>query len=253
MPYAVIDAAIAEVAPALAYAIPEDAVAHPQGKSLKSMRDRLILELGNRNDIPVPMWNEWINDGYVDFYSSLKLPEAQKSYDQVMVVGQPYYNLPLAVDEIQSISATDPMFANTGGTMENVDIQSYRKFPIRSGDPETWFLERRVLVFWPTPSKTFTVTVDVTLLPSKLVLDTDYPALDDKWHEPLFKAAKYRAWEGVQNDVKAQLTNNEMSKLVQRKVARSDDAEDTEYPALRPIFSRRDLLSFRRHQRGRNH
>lgn len=247
MPYLVLDPTAAQAAPTVSFGAPETAATHPLGKSLLAMRTRLILELGRRDDIPAPVWNEWINDAYNEFYASLPLPETQESYGQTLVAGQPLYLTPLSVDAIRTVSASDPADATSGATLEKKDQVFYRKLPVRSGQPEFWFHENRMLVFWPTPDAAYPVTIDCFVNPLPLTADTDYPALDDKWHEPLLKAAKYRAWEGVQNDAKAALVSNETSRLIQRRNDRDALDQDTEYPSMRPVFSHRDLMALRRH------
>lgn len=249
MPYLVLDPSAAQAAPFLSFGLPEAASAHPGGKSLLAMRTRLILELGRRDDIPTPMWNEWINDAYQEFYAALNLPENVASYGQSLVSGQALYLTPPGIDAIRSVSAQDPTDATVGGTLEKKDHVYYRKLPVRTGQPEFWFHEKRMLVIWPTPDAAYPISIDGTIKPIPLVVDTDYPALEDKWHEPLLKAAKYRAWEAVQNDAKAALVSNEMSRLIQRRNDRDALDQDTEYPAMRPVFSQRDLMALRRHSR----
>jgi hypothetical protein len=213
------------------------------------MRSRLILELGNRTDIPVPLWNEWINDAYLDLVNSLELPESYRSFELTTVAGQAFYLLPSTVYTVRDISATDPSLTATGGALEKLDIYSYRKLPIRSSSPDAWLREQGVLVLWPTPDKEYTLAVDARLQPMKLAADDDYPLLEDKWHETLLKAAKFRAWEAVQNDTKSALVENAVARMVQRQNDRDEREKDTEYPAMRPIFSRRELMALRRNPR----
>lgn len=250
MPYLVLNPAIAQAAPVLAFGAPETAATHPMGKSLLGLRNRLILELGKRTDIPVPNWNEWINDAYLDLWTSLDLPDRRTSFGLTLTAGQPFYLMPPSVDGIRAVSATDTDFTTVGGPLVNTDAASYRKLPIRSGDPEQWFREKNMLVLWPTPSKAFAVSVDITLSPAPLVNDTDYPILEDKWHDALYRLAKARSWDAVQNDVKAGLNTNEAARLVSRRLSRDEEDSETKYPTIRPVGTRRDFLNPRRHQRG---
>lgn len=250
MPFLVLDPAVAAAAPAVAFGAPEAVGQHPAGKSLLAMRTRLRLELGNRTDITDAQLDEWINDGYQDLYSDLRLPESTRSYGFNTVVDQPLYLIPPTVDTIRALSATDPSFTDTGAPFEQIDLATYRKLPVRTGPPEYFFRDQSMLVLWPTPDDAYPTAVDVRIKPAKLTADAHYPILEDKWHEVLFKAAKYRGWEGLQNDTKALLTENQMAKLVGRKNDRDSEDRQSMYPAMRPIMSRRDLMSLRRNPKG---
>lgn len=246
MPYTVLDPTAAQAAPVVVFGAPESIAEHPNGESLKAIRDRLILELGNRNDIPDPFYNEWINDAYQDIFASLALPESKRGFGLTMVVGQSMYLLPASVDTVRSISATDPRFTNLGGTLQKTDVYSYRKYPIQTGQPDYWFREQNMLVFWPTPDAAYTVSIDAVIKPALLTSDLHYPALEDKWHEIILKSAKMRAWEAVQNDTKSALVENSVVRLVQRKNDRDAQDNINEYPTMRPVRSQRDLMNLRR-------
>jgi len=255
MPYLTLDPDLAEIQPTVDLGQgPDEAAAHPLGKSLANMRARIVRELGNRTDLippaidPSPI-DEWINDAYLDFFTALKLPESRRSYEQTLIPEQAMYLLPTGVGAIRAVSVTDPNLADTGATLEKIDLASFRKLPIRSGDPEVWFRERNLLVFWPTPDREFPISVDVDVQPAPLADDADYPVLDDKWHEALFKAAKGRAWEAIQNDAKAALAESGTQRLVQRRNDQDADDRGSEYPSLRPITSRRELMNLRRNPR----
>ncbi len=246
MPYTVLNPATAAAAPTVTFGAPEAAAAHPMGKSLLALRTRLKLELGKRDDIPDAIWNEWINDGVLDVWTGLKLSDERTSYALTMVVNQPLYMMPKALLSVRSIGAADPVDTDDGTSLEDIDVQAYRKLPVRTGPPEYWFAEKRMLVFWPTPDKAYTLAVDFKGRPQPLALDTDYPPLDDQWHEIIFNSAKYRAWTGVQNDTKAALVEGNMTRLVQRKNDEDADNADTKYPSMRPVRNRIDLMNLRR-------
>ena len=249
MPYLVLDPAAAQAAPVVNTIPAEAAAAHPAGKSLLSLRTILKLELGQRTDIPDSVWNEWINDGYQDFYSTLNLPESKSSYLLVTTANQPLYLVPAAVNFVRSVSASDQVTTTSGDTLSDIDVFSYRKLPVRTGAPEYWFREKNILVLWPTPDKAYNFAVDVVLKPAPLVADADYPALEDKWHEAVKLAAKMRSWTGVQNDTKAALVENALSRSVQRRNDAEADDKATELAGMRPVFRRQDLTRLR--NRGR--
>lgn len=246
MPYLVIDPSVAQGAPAITYGAPDDITTHPRGKSLLGMRTRLILELGNRNDIPVAIWNEWINDSYTDFHASLELPESKRSFTFDAAEQQPFYLLPDSVDTIRDVSIVDTDDSSLGAKLEKTDASTYRKLPTRCGTPEIWFREQNMIILWPTPDDTYPIVVDPILKPAKLVNDGDYPIVEDKWHELIYKGAKWRAWEGVQNDTKAALVENATVRQLNRINDRDARDNENEYPAIRPVRTRADILSLRR-------
>lgn len=245
MPYLKLDPSIAEPAPALVFGAPETATDHPGGKSLLALRSRLKVELGARTDIPDTLYNEWINDGYQDIYGSLDLPEAKRSFNLDTVENQPLYLLPIGVESIRSVSIVDPDDNTLGASFEKIDSVMYRKLPPSCGAPEYWFREQNMIVFWSTPDQVYTLTVDATLRPAILREDTDYPILDDRWHELVFKAAKTRAWEAVQNDTKSALVENSLVRQVQRQRDKDVRDEENEYPRMRVVRRASDIMSIR--------
>lgn len=245
MPYLVLDPSVAQAAPTVTFGGPDLAASHPIGKSLKSLRDRLILELGNRTDLQPSTLNEWINDAYQDLYLSLSLSESKVSFSLTLAPDQPFYMLPAIIESVREISARDPTDNTIGAALEKWDEFTYRKAPDESGEPIAWFRDNKMLVIWPTPDEAYPLSIDAITKPKPLVGDDDFPVLDDKWHEALFKLAKYRAWEGIQNDTKALTTMNEAMRLVQRKTDHDAGDDNDFYPALRPIFSHDDLKKLR--------
>lgn len=246
MPYVVLDPTQAVAAPVVPFVLTELIGLHPNGKSLKMMRDRLILELGNRNDIGPTFWNEWINDSYQDIFTSLKTANSKRSYGITLTPDKYFYLLPLSVDSIRDVSGADPTLTYIAGPMEKIDEFSFRKLPYQRGQVSSWFVEQRMLVVWPLPDKAYTLAVDANMKPAPLTNDNDYPALEDQYHEIILTGAKARAWEAVQNDTRAALSENKVVRQVQRK----DDADvknrESEYPAFRPVRSRAELMNLRK-------
>lgn len=250
MPYIVLDPSLAAAAPAVTYGLPETSAKHPAGKSLLALRTRLRLELGNRSatDLPSSMTDEWINDSYLDMTSGMEFAENKKSFQIAAIAGQPFYLLPATVDGVRSVAVYDPTSTDlaVGQALEKSDSFKFRRRPAQSGDPVEWFREQQMLVLWPTPDRDLTLTVDVKIKYAKLAADTDYPAIDDGWHEPLFQGAKVRGWEALQNDNKALLANNRQTALISRKDDKDGRDQDDMFPAMRPVFSRRDLMNLSR-------
>lgn len=249
MPYVALDPAAAQAAPAVTFGAPEAAGAHPMGKSLAEMRTRLRVELGNRADLAAATIDEWINDAYLDFYASLDLPDSKRSFPVTLTAGQALYLLPATMDTVRGVAATDTSSTDTGAALRVSDEFLYRKRPIQSGPPEEWFRYQNMLVLWPTPDAADVLSVDGRIKPAKLTADTHYPILEDKLHEALFKGAKYRGWEALQNDTKAATTMNEMTRLIGRKKDRDDGDKEDAYPSLRVVTSRDDIMSVRNRPR----
>lgn len=250
MPSYVLDPTIAQAAPVVAFGQPEAIGLHPFGKSLGAMRARLIKELGNRTDLApagdYSQIDEWINDSYSDLYASLDLPDANRSFSITLTVGQPFYLLPAVVDTVRDVSGVDASDGSTTAALRKTDAFAYRKMPVRLDQPTHWFREQQMLVVWPTPSAADILSVDCKITVAKLTDPATYPALNDKWHEALFKGAKYRGWEALQNDTKSLTTQNEMARLVKRKNEQVEGDQAETYPSFRPVFSERDIQRLRR-------
>lgn len=246
MPYVVLDPLQAVAAPAVSFGAPEAAPIHPFGKSLKMMRDRLILELGNRTDIGPTFWNEWINDSYQDLWVSLKFADAKRSYGFSLTPDKYFYLIPQTVSSIRDISGNDPTQTYVGGPLNKIDEFSFRKLPYQRGQVDSWFVDQRMIVVWPLPDKAYPVSVDCTARPAPLVDDNNYPAMDDMYHEVILTGARARAWEAVQNDTRAMLSENKVVRQVQRKDDKDVKNRESEYPSLRPVFTRRDLMNLRK-------
>lgn len=251
MPATVLDPSLAAPAPTVAFGGPDDASLHPQGKPLSALRSRLVKELGNRTDITnnntdFITVDEWINDAYLDLWESLGLPESHRSFTLTLVAGQALYMLPPIVKTIRDVSGVDASDGTITQALRKTDVFAYRKLPVRDNDPTQWFREQQMLVVWPTPTSAQILSVDCDVTVSKLTDPDHYPILDDKWHEALFKGAKYRGWEALQNDTKALTTQNEMARLVKRKDDRDAGDQAETYPAVRPVFHEKDIQRLKR-------
>lgn len=252
MPYLLLDPAAAQPAPTVVFGAPETITLHPMGKSLLMLRDRLKLELGRRTDIPDPQWNEWINDAYYHMYLGMDLTESKLNFKittNTPTVSQPLYLLPKNIEKVTNLELADNRFTTeVDKDIQPIDLDTYRKLPVRTARPNSWFERQRMIVLWPTPDNTYDIVIDGVGRPAPLVADTDYPILEDKWHEALFQGAKSRSWEAVQNDAKSLLSENKQARQMGQLEDDSNSADGSPAIAgLRMVRSRRDLMKLHRH------
>lgn len=215
MPYTVLDPSTAAAAPVLTLGAPKT----NYGKTLLALRTRLQRQLSNRDDLDATVFDELINDAYIDICSSLKLPELLGSYTFNTLVGQPLYMLPDSVEYIRHVSIVDStLYAMYGGRpLEKIDLDAYRKEPVLQAEPMDFFRENEMLVLYPTPNSIKTISVDIKIEPQPLVADTDSPILPVAFHEVILKAARAKAYEETSEFDLAALADNAWIGLLRRK------------------------------------
>lgn len=240
MPYIVLDPAVAAPAPAgVSFGAPLTSV----GKTLAGMRDRLASELGNREDLSTDQLNELINESYRDLSTSLDVPEMKGSFGFSTIAGQPFYLLPQGIRSVTRLSVLPP--DNTIGgplpALRKLSVDTYRDLPDLSGAPSSAFRWTKMLVLYPTPDDVYTVSADIRVKVSDLIQDTDSPLLDEEWHEAIYRGAKARGFDSTFNDTRAALQENQMTRLVRRKIDTEEEDADEMQGGMRPIRGRRDL------------
>lgn len=231
MPYSVIDPSLAQAAPATTLGTPLTNT----GVTLLSLRTELKKQI-IRNDVDDTRWNSWINKAYRKVTSMMTLQEYNGSVAINTVVSQPFYLLPAAVGYIKKVALADPIYYPRGGIdFQRIDLDYYRRLPVRSGQPEMYFRQARVLVIWPTPDTIDTMVVDFRIRPADLVDDTDSPIIPLEWHTAIELYARHIAFRSLQMFDKAMIAKNDfVSEL--REVEQVEGGEDQD---LEPQISAR--------------
>ena len=213
-----------------------------KGKTLSSIRERLVFELGHRTDVAQERWNEWINDAYIDMCASMDIAELKDSINIDTVPSVEFLALPDGLFTIRGVSVQEGPSLSEGYGLIKMDVDMYRKSYLRTGAPTHYVREKDLLVLYPTPTGVYLITVDITIQPMPLVNDTDSPILPLALHEPLFYLAKQKSAEGLGMMSDAQIAGSKAGSLINRK--RNPEAvERQNMPAgFRPAFSEQDLI-----------
>jgi hypothetical protein len=213
MPFIVLDPSAAESAPITSLGAPKTS----EGDTLASMRLWLQRALGGRDDIEQDMLDGWINDSYLDVCTSVDIDEMKGSLAIETVAGQPLYTLPYVVSSTQGAALIDSGLNDGGWPLGKVDKSAYRDWPDKSGRPETYFREGDLLILYPTPDKSYFVSLDIRIRPLPLADDDDSPILGQEWHRPIRLGARQKAFDDLQEFEKAPIAENSYTNSVRRR------------------------------------
>lgn len=222
MPYNVLTEDLAEAAPATTIGQPRTS----EGETLASMVAELQKMLGNRGDIDDARAKMWINQAYVDTWTSLQLEEALASLDFPLVSGQHIYALPDVVATTIGAAIVDTDDLQGGWPLIKTDLYGYRRFPDEEGAPTHYFRLGNILVIYPTPEDADTLVLDFRSRPLLLVEDTDSPALGYEWHEVILLNARKKGFSALLEFDKAMPAENDYIQSVRRR--RSAEADEDE-------------------------
>lgn len=221
MPFLPLDPTAAAAAPATSIGAPRTGY----GKSLAVMRAHLQMQLGGRADVTPSMLDEWINDAYIDLATSLKLDELKGSITLSFVAGQPFYSLPASVYSIQTVGMVNTLSMQGGRPLSKIDKASFRDLEVSEGEPTMYFREGQMLVVYPTPDRSYSVSVDFRVMPMRLVEDTDCPILSMDFHRAILLRARSDALDDLQEFDKVPSAENSAVASVRRRNDR-EAAED---------------------------
>lgn len=215
MPYGPLNPADAQAAPAISFGEPLTS----QGKTLDGMLTELVLQLAGRTDITPERLTTFLNDAYIDLATSLKLPELNATLTFETAIGQELYLMPEQVFATYEAAIVDPVtYSIRGGQpLDKISLDAYRALPVKSGEPEVYFLHDGMLILWPTPSQIRTVAVDFQGRPLPLAAGTDSPILGREWHEIVFKMAREKAFAAILEFNLAAMVEADWTKQFARK------------------------------------
>lgn len=235
MPFTVLDPTTAAAAPVTTLGVPKISV----GETLATLRAELKLQV-IRNDVDDTRWNKWINQAHRKLVSMVTLQEFSGSLGINTVASQPFYLLPQAVGYIKKISLTDTVYYSRGGIdFQRIDLDYYRRLPVRTGQPEMYFRHGDMLVVWPTPNTVDAVTIDFRVRPVDLTLDTHSPIVPLEWHEALGLKARHIAFRALQIFDKAAIAQNDFVTAV-REIEQMEGGEDSDLEAqISPVRYKR--------------
>jgi hypothetical protein len=239
MPNTILDPTLAAPAPTgVRFGDPKTSV----GKTLNSMLTRLQKELGNREDFDDADYKEFINDSYRDLSTSIDVPEMKGSFGFTTSSSQPFYLLPPGVRSVTLVSLlpTDDTVLIPSQPLKKLTVETYRTLAANSGIPTSAFRWLDMLVLYPTPDMAYNVSVDVRIKIQPLVADNDSPVLDEEWHEAIYRGAKARAFDATRDSTNSVLQENNMTRLVRRKIDTGGEEVEDMLSGMRPVKSASD-------------
>jgi hypothetical protein len=216
VPYTALDPAAAAAAPVTNVGMPKTSV----GKTLAGMRSELTRMLMGRDDLTTSQLNTWINDAYLDVCTSLKIDELKGSIALSIIAAQPFYLLPYVVSTTQAVSLVDTSLRDKGMPLSKGDRDSYRDLPDKTDRPEIYFRENDMLVFYPTPDKSYIISLDFRIRPLPLANDTDSPILGQEWHRSIVLRARQFAFDDLLEFDKALPAENSANNTIRRRTDR---------------------------------
>lgn len=245
MPYTVLNPATAATAPSTTVGNPLTSV----GETLATFQAELLVMLGNRADATPSRMTSWINKAYTNLAAMLDIKELEGSVALSLVVDQPFYLIPTVVSYIKRLSIVDTTnYAEGGREMEMIDEPTYRTLPVSSylgtGTqvwPTSYFRYGRMVVVYPTPGTSYTVSMDFKIRPARLSVSTDSPILPEEFHEVILLMALARANRMFKLYKEAALAQND-ALVVLRPLLNTDAEErDAMHMVAQPVRTSRDL------------
>lgn len=199
------------------------------GQTLADLRAELFLQLGARADVTPERMNLWLNFSYRELATNLEIDALKGSLTFDLEVGQSLYLLPAEVRATRNISVVDTVtYGDRGGIiLEKSDLAEYRKRGNLSAEPKSYFRERNILVFWPTPKNIRTVSLDIWISPANLVLDTDSSILGLDFDETILKNARQKGYSALQDFEKSTVAQNDFVENIRQKEDREEREDDS--------------------------
>lgn len=229
MPYTRLDPTIAEV-------IPPSGLADPlenDGLTLAQMRGELRATVGARPDVPDTRLDLWINLAYAEVFTNLKHVEAEGSLSFELIEGQSLYLMPYEVYVTRELAVViegqeyPPEYG--GRPLTKTTLQDYRKLPaLRDSVPTKFFRHsRNLLVVYPEPTRTRTMTLDYIMRPVLLERDEDSPILGVEWHEGILLSARAKAHRALLEAELAALAENDFINFVRKRTSVAVEEDKT--------------------------
>lgn len=243
MPYQALDPDTAAAAPAgVALGEPLTNV----GDTFLELKEELDKRLGGRSDVSNTRLGSWVNQGYIDLASSLRLDQLEASFELSVVADQPFYLLPDNVFAIQEVALNEESVPLEGRPLDKIDKNKYRALPDTFGGfPKAFFRYQKILVLWPTPDQSMSVTVDAQILPAKLEGDTNSSILGIEWDEAILLASRWKGFDALLEFEQGILAKNAYLNYVRERKSRSDEEQHKEpikssVPRSKAMLNRRN-------------
>lgn len=215
MPYGVLDPTVAAAAPTTLIGAPKKGI----GLTVSSMLDEMRLRIGARADVDSGRLLFWLNLGYIDLCSMLRLDELQGSLLLNIVQGQWLYTLPSCVGTTIGASVADPTnYRLYGGRpLDKIDLEEWRRRLDCTGEIEAYFRHGDLLVVWPTPATAKPLALDFMVRPTFLKEEEDSPILPIEWHEGVYLDGVVKAYNGLEEPENELAADASFTKFVAKR------------------------------------
>lgn len=213
MPFIVLDPAAAQAAPASTLGEPLT----NEGVTLEELRSELDLLLLGRTDVDSDRIDRWINEAYLDIYTSIEWEPY--SLELTLTADQPLYLLPDAVEQVIGAALQLPEADNVNGgyPLDRTTRDYYRSLALETDDPRMFFVIRNMLVLYPTPSEERTLVLDVAIRPLELTVASDSPIVPREFHEAIKAGARRRAHDAIHEYDRAAIAGNQETDIIRKR------------------------------------
>jgi hypothetical protein len=222
------------------------------GMTLFQAREELRSMLVGRLDIEDPRLDFWLNRAYVDLATSMhKQDELKASLDFETLENQAMYLLPELVTTTLNVARLDDDNPYGGVPLEKTDLVWYRRQKdfrdLQERKPTHYFRMNRLLVVWPTPDDTYTITLDYRFEPKELLDDNEVPILRREWHEAWLTLARKKLLSAVNEFEAALAVGQEFTGHMRTRLDREGGEEENKIVSSSAPRSPRE---FRRRSRS---
>jgi hypothetical protein len=206
-----------------AVTIPSTGAANPvttsDGMTFGAMKAELLRMIGQREDATTRL-GTWINLGYIDLATSLKLEELRGSMTLLLGAATGIYRLPAEVFAITTMTASSGVGAfDRGSELRKIDLGGFRALPDSAGKPKNYIRYGGALLgLHPIPDREYTTALDYLIRPAFMTQDGHYPILPSEWHEGILLSARAKAFDALMEFDKVGPATNSVVSFVRRKL-----------------------------------
>lgn len=141
---------------------------------------------------------QFLNDTQREIFNRHRLDVLEGSYSADLTIDTHVYNLPAAVQTIETFRITDPDGDEKDLTGSYMTIREFdNRFPDPAGDssgePYAWTIREDNFYVYPKPDVAYTVDIRYIGKPTELTAGADVPELPERYREALILGVLHRA------------------------------------------------------------
>lgn len=223
----------------------------PDKRTLLEFRTRLQAEIAGRNDVTPEELDDYIFSGYKEVVGMVKPAETFVSFAFNLTAGEELYVFPQSLRNITFVSIRDTTEDyEPGEPLDLIDLATWRKLEHMEGIPEachrTFSGSRVYAAFWTKPAAAYTVAIDGTAFPTKMVDDDEQTILGQDFDDIVQLYAKKWALEGLREYGEAGIIQNIATAQLRQLSDRTTEGREDHRASLRPVRNERELRNLRR-------